>query len=658
MTEFLGLGFSELGGYGTLALLLALGFVLYGLTMGVLGGIKNDPRFTESSRRSAWAVFLFVSVALFVLEYAIFKDDFSVRYVYRHSMTVSQPWVKFVTLWAALEGSILLWAWVLSLYTFLVSLSVRNDALRPWVMASMFFSLLFFVGINLTVASPFTPNINGATEGQGPNPLLQNHWMMAVHPVLLYLGFVGLSVPFAYAVAALITRKLGESWITQTRSWLLSAWMFLSAAIVAGGWWSYEILGWGGYWAWDPVENASFVPWLLATAFLHSIQIQERRRMLKTWNVYLIIGAYATTVLGTFLTRSGVVESVHAFGNGPIGPVFFGFFAVLMLIGIVLASVRAPLIRDDHTINRPLSREGAFLAGNIVFLTFAVMVVLGTLFPVLVEAIRNVRTSVGPPFFNQFAIPLGLLLLFLMGIGPMLPWQRQNNESLLKAMQIPVGTGVVVALMALLLGVRDIAVLLTLLLCAYNIAGLAKLTARAALERGGLHKTFELFQIHPRRYGAYVAHIGLVAIASGIAFSGAYKQEKELTLRLNQPQQVMGRTAVLKSLQIKDQLDKRSVEAHVVLDSEDTYARLNTYVNQPQQPVAMPFVKYHPLKDTYVTLLAYEQKENWATVRVIETPLVSWIWVGTLIMVLGSFISLQAPGTSVQTRTRPQEVTA
>ncbi|GEM48845.1 heme lyase CcmF/NrfE family subunit [Deinococcus cellulosilyticus] len=658
MTEFLGLGFSELGAYGTLSLLLALGFVLYGLTMSVLGGIKHDPRFTESGRRSAWAVFLFVSVALFVLEYAIFKDDFTVRYVYRHSMSVSPTWVKFVTLWAALEGSILLWAWVLALYTFLVSVSVRKDALRPWVMASMFFSLLFFVGINLTVASPFTPNVNGATEGLGPNPLLQNHWMMAIHPVLLYLGFVGLSVPFAYAVAALITRKLGESWITQTRTWLLSAWMFLSAAIVAGGWWSYEILGWGGYWAWDPVENASFVPWLLATAFLHSIQIQERRRMLKTWNVYLIIGAYATTVLGTFLTRSGVVESVHAFGNGPIGPVFFGFFAVLMLIGIVLASVRAPLIRDDHTIDRPISREGAFLAGNIVFLSFAVMVVLGTLFPVLMEAVRNVRTSVGPPFFNQFAIPLGLILLFLMGVGPLLPWQRQKNENLWKAMQIPVGAGVLVGIVAFVFGVRDLAVALTVALCAYNVAGLLKLTLRAAQDRGGPGKIVELFRIHPRRYGAYVAHIGLVVMALGIAFSGAYKTESELTLKANQPQQVMGKTAVLKDIRIQDFPEKRSVEAHVVLGKEDTYAKLNTYVNQPQQPVAMPFVKYHPFSDTYVTLLAYKQEENWATVRVIQTPLVSWIWIGTLVMVLGSFISLQSPTVNVQTRTRQQEVTA
>lgn len=658
MTEFLGLGFTNLGAYGTLALLFALGFVVLGMVASVVGGLRHDPRFIESGRRSAWAVFLFVTIAIGVLVYAIFIDDFTVRYVYRHSMSVSPTWVKFVTLWAALEGSVLLWAWVLALYAFLVSLSVRNDALRPWVMATMFFSLLFFVGINLTVASPFTPNVNGANEGLGPNPLLQNHWMMAVHPVLLYLGFVGLSVPFAYAIAALVTRKLGESWITQTRSWLLSAWMFLTAAIVAGGWWSYEILGWGGYWAWDAVENASLVPWLLSTAFLHSIQIQERRRMLKTWNVYLIIGAYATTVLGTFLTRSGVVESVHAFGSGPVGPVFFGFFAALMLMGIVLATVRAPLIRDDHTIERPISREGSFLAGNIVFLAFAVMVLLGTLFPVLVEALRNVRTSVGPPFFNQFAIPMGLLLLFLMGIGPMLPWQRQKNENLWKAMQVPFGAGIGAGVLAFVFGIRDINVILTVALSAYNLAGLWKLTYRAAQDRGGLHKTFELFKVHPRRYGAYVAHVGMVVMALGIAFSGAYKRELELTLQVNQPQQVMGKTAVLKDITIREFPFKRSVEAHVVLGKEDTYAKLNTYVNQPQQPVAMPFVKYHPTADTYVTLLAYKQDENWATVRVIETPLVSWIWIGTLIIVLGSFVSLQAPVGSVQPRVARKEVTA
>ena len=324
MLNLLSFQSSVLGTTGQISLLLALLFVLVGLWLAVVGGLKSDPRATEGARRSVWAVFGFTTLAVLVLEVALLRDDFSVRYVAEHSMRVSPTWVKITTLWAALEGSILLWAWILSLYAFILSLVLRRDALRPWALGAMFVSLLFFLGVVGSIASPFTPLAQIPADGAGPNPALQNHWMMAVHPVLLYLGFVGLSVPFAYAVAALITGRLSEHWITITRRWTLVAWIFLTAAIVAGGWWSYETLGWGGYWAWDPVENASFIPWLLTTAFLHSLQIQERRRQLKSWNIWLIVLAYSSTVLGTFLNRSGIVQSVHAFSNGPVGAVFSG----------------------------------------------------------------------------------------------------------------------------------------------------------------------------------------------------------------------------------------------------------------------------------------------------------------------------------------------
>ena len=443
----------------------------------------------------------------------------------------------------------------------------------------------------------------------------------------------------------MITGRLGESWLVQTRRWTLVAWGFLSAAIVAGGWWSYEILGWGGYWAWDPVENASFIPWLLATAFLHSVQIQERRRMLKTWNIYLIVFAYAATVLGTFLTRSGVVESVHAFSNGPIGPVFLGFFVLLVALGVGLATWRLPQIRDPHSLDSPLSREGSMLGGNVVFVVLALLVVLGTLFPVLVEAVRGIRTSVGEPFYNYFAIPLGLLLLLLMGVGPVLPWRKAGNgdlRSLWALTRWPVTAAVVVTVLAFALGIRNVGLALTLGLCAYNVVGLGQLVAGSARARGGLGALPRLVREYPRRYGAYVAHLGIVLIAIGIGFSGTYKARQEVTLRPNVPQTVLGKTLTLTNLGTEQRPERQSIVATVQAGSETLMPKLNTYVNMPQQ-VAMPAVKYHLMGDTYVTLLSGDVNQQWATVAVIDSPLVGWIWWGGLVLLLGTALSVTAP---------------
>ncbi|WP_027482544.1 heme lyase CcmF/NrfE family subunit [Deinococcus pimensis] len=634
---------SPLGAFGQLSLLAALAFTLAGLALSVLGGLRHDPRLAEGGRRAAWAVFGFSSLAIAALMVALLRDDFSVKYVAAHSMTVSPLWVKIVSLWAALEGSILLWAWMLAGYAFVVALVAKRDALGPWVMASMFFSLLFFVGVNATVASPFTPVANPPAEGAGPNPLLQNHWMMAVHPVLMYLG------PFSYAVAALVTGRVGRAWVTQTRRWTLVAWMFLTAAIVAGGWWSYEVLGWGGYWAWDAVENASFVPWLLATAFLHSIQIQERRRMLAAWNVWLIMAAYASTVLGTFINRSGVVESVHAFGSGPVGPVFLGFFAALMLVGAVLATWRTPHLRDEHGVDSPVSREGAFLAGNVVFLVFAVMVTLGTLFPAFVEAARGSRVTVGPPFFNTFAVPLGLGLLALMGVGPLLPWRRAPGEKLLHALRAPGLAFLVAGLLAFALGVRSVWVVLTVALCAFNVAGLAVLTLRGLRARGG--GFLGLLREQPRRHGAYLAHLGLVIVALGLAFSGAYKREANVTLNLGQERTVLSERLTFTGIGTEDRPERRSVYARVLVDGEEYRPRINRYATSADN-VPTPAVRYRLLGDTYLVMTAFDAEgQQWASVRLIESPLVSWIWVGTLVVVLGAGLTLVNPAAAPATRT-------
>lgn len=643
MLNLLAFSQSPLGALGQLALLGALLFTLAGLWLAVVGGVRGDARATEAARRGTWAVFGLVSVAGAALLTALLRDDFTVRYVAEHSMRASPTWVKVTGLWGALEGSVMLWTWLLAGYTFFLSLTLRRDALRPWALGAMYASVLFFVGVCVGVASPFTPVAQVLTDGRGPNPALQNHWMMAIHPVLLYLGFVGLAVPFAYAVAALVTGRLSDHWVTVTRRWTLVAWTFLTAAIVAGGWWSYETLGWGGYWAWDPVENASFIPWLLATAFLHSVQIQERRGLMRAWNVWLIVLAYSSTVLGTFLNRSGIVQSVHAFAGGPVGPVFLGFLALLLVSGTLLAAWRSPYLRDPDDPPAPLSREGAFLAGNWLFVVFAVMVLAGTLFPTVVEAVSGRRdASVGPAFYNAFGVPLGLGLLLLMGVGPLLPWRRAAGEPLRRALHPLLIAGLGTAAVAFALGVRHPGVLATLALSAYNLLGLGLLTARAARQSGGLGRTL---RAQPRRYGAYAAHAGLIVVALGLAFSGTYRRDAQVTLNVNAgPTRLLSETLELRRIETVDRGFGTSRVAHVSIDGRPYEAKLNTYAQSGSTPFPAPAVRYGVLGDTYLVMTSVDGQGRWASVRLIESPLVSWIWWGTLLICVGAGVTLVPPG--------------
>ncbi len=410
----------HLGPLGSASVFIAFGLALYGAVAGIVGASRRDARLQTSARLAAVAGFVMATVAVVVMQTALLGNDFSVEYVANHSRIASPVWVKVVTMWAALEGSILLWAWLLTGYTALLAVTAPLSPLRPWAISIMQSVQVFFLGVLAFAANPFIVMAVPPLDGPGPNELLQNHWMMAVHPLLMYLGFVGLTVPFAYAMAALITRRPGTEWMAQTRRWTLTGWGFLSAAIVAGGWWSYEVLGWGGYWAWDPVENVSFMPWLTATAFIHSVQVQERRRMLKPWNVLLIIATFSLSILGTFLTRSGVVSSVHAFGNGPVGPSFLAFFLVVTLVSFGLLALRWDDVRDRGDLDSVVSREGGILGVNILFVTLTAAVLLGTLFPLVIEALSGDKVTVGPPFFDQVTLPLWMLVFLLMGIGPLL----------------------------------------------------------------------------------------------------------------------------------------------------------------------------------------------------------------------------------------------
>lgn len=636
---------------GTAAVMITFALVLYGTVTGVIGAIKRDNRLQTSARLSTVAAFIVATLTIVLMETALLTDDFSVSYVAQQSRIASPTWVKVVTLWAALEGSILLWAWLLSAYTFVLAMVAPLTALRPWALAIMQFVQVFFFGVTAFLANPFKAMSVVPLDGPGPNELLQNHWMMAVHPVLMYLGFVGLTVPFAFAMAALITRRPGTEWMTQTRTWTLTGWGFLTAAIIAGGWWSYEVLGWGGYWAWDPVENVSLMPWLTATAFIHSVQVQERRRIMKTWNLLLIVLTFTLSILGTFLTRSGVVSSVHAFGSGPVGPAFLGFFIVVMLGSLLLLAWRWDEVKDTGEIDDVVSREGSFLGVNLVFLAITFAVLLGTLFPLVVEAVTGEKVTVGPPFFDAVSLPLWLIMLALMGIGPLLPWRKAETQKLKHNVLWLVVAFVVFAGGSWLLGVKRIYPMLTVGLAGYNLMSLYLLISGALAPRlrAGTSKPLRVFSRYAyenkRRFGSMIVHFGVTVIAVGIAFSGGYRVDQQIRIPF-------GNTAEFREYTLHA-VDRYMVQTPGVISAGaevDVYRggklistlkpRVNVF-GEGGRPVPTPGVYYGVWHDLYLNLgNTIGPDTEFVVLRVVMSPLVAWIWVGGFIMAFGTIYAL------------------
>ncbi|MEJ2666993.1 MAG: heme lyase CcmF/NrfE family subunit [Deinococcales bacterium] len=641
----------QLGHLGSASLYLAFALALYATVVGIIGARRRDARLQTSARLAAVATFLVTATAIAVMEGALVTNDFSVLYVAEHSRIASPLWVKIVTLWAALAGSILLWAFLLTGYTAVLAFTAPLSPLRPWALSILSAVQVFFLGVVAFLANPFQTLANPPADGPGPNALLQNHWMMAVHPVLMYLGFVGLTVPFAYAMAALITRRPGTEWMVQTRRWTLTGWGFLGAAIVAGGWWSYEVLGWGGYWAWDPVENVSFMPWLTATAFIHGVQVQERRRMLKSWNVMLIALTFCLSILGTFLTRSGVISSVHAFAAGPVGPAFLAFFVAVTLFAFGLIALRWDQVRDRAELDAVVSREGGFLAGNILFLAITFTVLLGTLFPLLVEAVSGQRVTVGPPFFDQVTLPLWMLVLLLMGIGPLLPWRRAEGASLRRNLAWLAGGFVVSGGLALLLGMREIYPTLTVALAGYNLVSLGLLLGQALVPRMRLTTRspwsvlWSYAHESRRRVGSMVAHLAIVIIALGVAFSSGYRVDQQVKIDFGKSTTFQGYT-----LTPVDRFMDRSaavISSGAIVDVSKggrhvatLRPRLNVF-GSSQEPVAKPAVMYTFSHDLYLNLdNTIGPNTSYVVLRTIYSPLVSWIWFGGLLLVVGVINSL------------------
>jgi cytochrome c-type biogenesis protein CcmF len=636
---------------GSHALFLALFFALYAMGAGAVGGLRARPAAVRSAERAIYAVALLLSFAIAALEVALLDDRFDLAFVAQVSSR-EQPWgFKIPALWGGQAGSLLLWAWMLSGFAALAVFQnrARNRALVPWVIVGLLANVAFFAALVALVTNPFEPLPveSRFSNGRGLNPLLQ-HPAMLIHPPILYVGFTGFAVPFAFAFAALVTGELGPAWFRATRRWTITAWFFLGIGIMLGGRWAYEVLGWGGYWAWDPVENASFMPWLVATAYLHSVMIQEKRGMLKIWNVALIGLTYALCIFGTFLTRSGLVQSVHSFtADAWFGYLFLAYVVAVSGAFFSLLVWRVPLLRSAQKLDSVLSREASFLLNNWAFLGLCSIVFFGTLYPVISEAITGERIQIGPPFFRRYTGPVALFLLFLTGVGPLVAWRRATWVNLRKSFLWPAAAAALAAVALVAAGMRDFYPVAFLALCAF-VAGSIALEygrgIRARMRRGesGARAFFELVRRNQRRYGGYVVHLAVVVMFVG--FSGAaFDVEETKLLRPGERWQLDGYTLEYRQARPVSHPHYAAVVARIALEHDGEPVGMllpekRVYFQQ-EQPATLPAVSSSFREDLYVIVAGIEPDQS-AALKVYRNPLVNWVWLGGFVFVLGNALVL------------------
>ena len=634
-------------GYGMT--LVALGLAVYGGVAAGVGARTGRLALVESAQHAALGVFVLVTSCFALLTYAFLTFDFSVRYVATNTNLGTPFYYRITGVWGALEGSIILWAWMLALYTIILIVRHRVGAreLYPWALATMLGILTFFLLVMTVAAPPFQRQVPVPADGRGLNPLLEDTGMIT-HPVALYLGFTGFTVPFAFAMAALITGRIGDTWLALTRRWTIVAWYFLSLGLLIGGWWSYHVLGWGGYWAWDPVENAAFMPWLTGTAFLHSVMIQERRRMLRLWNISLVILTFGLTLFGTFLTRSGVIASVHAFTQGSIGVLFLSFLALVLLTALGLVAWRWEALRSEGELDSVISRESAFLLNNVFLVAAAFTVFFGTVFPLLSEAVRGVKVSVGAPFFNQVNIPLFLSLVFLMGVGPLIAWRRASLENLKRNFLWPVALGVVAAAAAFALGVRSLLAALTFATTVFVAVTIAVDFTRATRARLRLGESIlpamgGLLLRHNRRYGGFVVHLGILIIALGVMGSHAWSVQTETTLHRGESAELAGYRFRFDGLTAVEESNHFKVVGAFTVSNGKVLGVLRPakkFYPQEQAPIAYVDYRLGLREDLYLVLGDFARDGSQATIKLQVNRLVSWIWIGGFVLTLGALLAI------------------
>jgi len=639
---------------GHSALMVGLAASVFGAMALAMATATRNLRLVKLVQSYGWLALGAAVVAVVVMERALITRDWSVAYVQQVGSPNTPALFNFTALWSALEGSILLWLLLLAIYTAIIMRRYRtrmHDPLVAWAMVTMLAVTAFFFFLALGPTDAFAAGVTPANLEKccrGPNPLLQNHVLVLFHPPILYLGYVGFTVPFAFAIGALVTGRVGEGWLMETRRWALVAWGFLTLGIVLGSWWSYEVLGWGGVWAWDPVENASFLPWLTGTAYIHSVMVQERRGMLRVWNLSLLVATFSLTLLGTFLTRSGVVNSVHAFNDGTIGPFLLGAFGVVVAVSLGLIAWRGDRLRSPGAIDSPISREGAFLANNVVFSLFAFVVLLGTVFPLIVEAKEDRQIAVGSPFFDSMSQPIGIVLLFLMAVAPVLPWRKAGTELLRDRLFWPAWCGVGTLALAVLLGASGWASAL-----AFAMAGFA---AGAAIRQLVLATRRQGYRgLLGRTNGGMVVHLGVILVAVGLAASNGYTRAGEFDMTVGETIQFGGHTFTLED--VRDFEDARSVgiTADIAIDGGQAYSPAISKFTAFGMDIATPSVRTGLTEDIYLVIeTGSKPSTGEATVKVFIKPMILWLWVGGLLCGLGTVLAL-FPG---RNRRRPTDPTS
>lgn len=659
---------------GRSVILIGLAACVLGMMTGLYSGYKRSKSAWKWSR---WMSYVFAAAStsgIILMEYALITNDFSVSYVAEVGSTQTPLWVTIVSLWSSLDGSILLWCFVLSLYTAAFAFWTRNKYHdhSPWALGVIHGVGVFFAFLVSGIANPFALAETIVSDGPGPNPLLQNHILMVIHPPALYLGYVGMAVPFGMGCATLLAGKIGSAWSAALRHWVIVPWGFLTVGILLGGWWSYEVLGWGGYWAWDPVENASFLPWLTATAFIHSTLMMERKDQLKGWAIVLILSTFLLTLLGTFMTRSGIFNSVHSFTQTPIGPVFLAFLAFCSLVSLILLAMRidvlTPPSKEEIIPNGVVSRDTMFLLNNLFFAAFTFTVLIGTVYPLINEAMTDNKLSIGEPYFNELGVPIAMGIIFLMGVGPALPWGRIPLSKTASILFWPFLSAFLAMGVAVLFGAEPGMALFSFGLCGFaTFTTLHELLGPAYRSSRSKSKAFlpTLWSVAlktRRRTGGYIVHMGVIMIAVAVTGSTAYKEKEELLIHKGESVEFMDYNLTYVESRVEEQPHRSShvVSIHITQKaptgiwgrfltkigmSDDTVReigvlepRLNNYIRM-QTTIGTPAVRSSWDRDLYLSLVKIDDDNARVGLQAIIQPLVFWLWFGGGVMGLGTLIS-------------------
>ncbi len=632
---------------GSISLVSAFVLAVYGLAAAILGIRSKLSDLVLSARNALLAMCGLITLASGTLVVAFLTHNFQLEYVAAHSSREMPGIYVIAAFYSGQQGSLLYWCWTLSIFAALaVVLSWRqNRALMPYVIGALMAMETFFLFLLAFIQSPFSTLPFNVADGNGLNPVLQDKGML-IHPPMMLMGYMSWSIPFAFAIAALISGRLDTNWLRAVRRWTLAAWCIQGVGLVLGGWWAYHVLGWGGYWGWDPVENAALMPWLAGTALLHSVMVQERRGMLKVWNMTLVILAYVLAIFGTFIVRSGVLNSVHSFAASTIGPFFFGWLALAIVASVGLVIWRLPKLQGEAQFEGLVSREASFLFNNWLLIGAIVAILWGTVFPIISEAVRGDKITVGPPFFGAVNGPIFLALIFTMGIGPLLPWRKTSDGIFKRNFVKPLAVTLVAGVVMAGLGLRDPGALLGYTACAFVLATLVSEFYRGTKARrrvtgkSMLGALGDLFVHHQRRYGGYLVHFGLVVVVIAIIGSQFYQIQRQVTLSKGQTVEIGKYRLTFQGLSTTSDSEKQSTFATLAMpDGSVVLPGKSVWKRDTTAPTSDIVIRSTPLEDLYVVLGDWTPDNNTATFLIFVNPMVMWLWIGAIIVVLGTVVT-------------------